>query len=131
MLHKAEPGMNMEGGYVGVPNKTAAVTTGIGVSLAKYNSFALQCRLALLASGGCDATFYIAQGTNSTQYSSVYLATVTLVSSTTADAEDVIEVKASDLTSGYSYVKGVIICASTTTQQAVSAQNLRFNPRFA
>jgi len=130
-MHKLEENIKCETG-VGplIPNATAA-QTGNAVSLAKYNNFALGCQLTDHASGGIGATFYIAQGTNSTQFSTSYLATCTLASNTTTDQSDVIEVRAEELSDGYTHVRGEIVMAATNTVQEVAALNIRFNPRFA
>lgn len=113
-----------------IPGATAAVV-GTGVSLAKYNNYALACTNTFIAANGCAVTYYIAQSTDNTTFSTSYLATCTLASNTTTNQNDVIEVRAEQLTDGYTYVAGVAACASTATQQTICAMGLRWNPRFA
>jgi len=112
-----------------IPNKTAA-TVGTGVSMAKYNNFALICLSSYEADHGTAVTFYIAESTDNSTFSTTYLATCTIASSTNAQQVDTIEVRADQLSDGYYYVRGEVTCAATSTEQRVAAAGIQFNPRF-
>lgn len=112
-----------------IPNSTTAVTGG-AVSMAKYNNAAIICALTDRTQYGSNATFQIAQGTNSTQFSTVMLKTVTLSSNTQTAQIDTIEVRAEELSDGYTYIRPVVTMAATATGQEISAQVVQFNPRF-
>jgi hypothetical protein len=109
---------------------TAVEKTGVGVDMAKFNNYvAIIQRTAVTQYGGA-LTAVIAESTDNTTYSDTYLATVTIASSTTTDQIDTVEVKASDLSAGYRYLR-CEVTPGAGTQNYFSCTNLRFNPRFA
>ncbi len=126
-MHKLEESIRYTSG---IPPQTVATSgNGIGVRLRKYNSFALSCQAAL-STAGAAVVFYIAQSTDNATYSTSYLATCTLAVSTTVARQDVIEVRAEQLSDGYTYVRGEYTATATNTYQFIAAGNLQFNARF-
>ncbi|HUT68668.1 MAG TPA: hypothetical protein VMW86_09010 [Dehalococcoidales bacterium] len=114
-----------------VSPRSVTVTTeidGVALDMAKFNGVCFAVQNKLGADSGA-LTCYIAEGTNSTQFSDTMLATVTLAASTTADQFDTVELKAPEMSTGYRYVRlEVNPAAGTTTHLAAVA--MRFGARF-
>ncbi|MBA7481237.1 MAG: hypothetical protein GH158_00205 [Dehalococcoidia bacterium] len=111
--------------------RIVTVTTeidGVALDMAKFNGVCFAIQNKLSADGGA-LTCNVAEGTNSTQFSDTFLATVTLAASTDADQFDTVEIKAPEMTAGYRYVRlEVNPAAGTTTQLAAIA--MRWSARF-
>lgn len=112
-----------------IPNKTSTVL-GDYVHMAKYNNFAMGCLLAHHTQITAGAIFYIAQGTDQTTFSTNYLATATLASSTTTCTATVIEVRAEQMTNLYQYLRGEVVMSATCATAAIAAGYMRFNARY-
>lgn len=129
-MHSLEQSTNP---VVAIAPKIVGSTTalaGVGVKMDKYNNFAMICMLKELAANGIDATFYIAESTDNSTFSTSYLKTCTLASNTETAQVDTIEVRADELSDGYYYVRGEVKMTATNTYQPAAAAGVQFNPRF-
>jgi hypothetical protein len=109
---------------------TAVEKTGAGVDMAKFNNYVAVIQMYAATQYAGTLTAVIAESTDNTTYSDTYLATVTIASSTTTNAIDTVEIKASDMSAGYRYLRAEIT-PGAGTQNYFSVTNLRFNPRFS
>lgn len=108
---------------------TATNVTGVGVDMSKYNNFAALVGAAPATQFIGAFTAYIAQSTDNTTFSTSYLATVTVASSTTLGYGDSLEVRAEQMSDTYRYLRVEILPAAGTTNY-IAAANLRFNSRY-
>lgn len=108
--------------------RTAAAVNGEAVDMAKYNNFAGVITVAGATQWQGAITAVIAEGTNSTQFSTSYLATKTIASATTNQIE-VIEVSDQAMSDGYRYLR-MELTPATGTGHMFAAVNCRFNPRY-
>lgn len=108
--------------------RTAAAVNGQAADMAKYHSFAGVITVAGATQWQGAITAVIAEGTNSTQFSTAYLATKTIASATTNQIE-VVEVSDQAMTDGYRYLR-MTLTPATGTGHKFSAVNCRFNPRY-
>lgn len=117
---------------VGVPvaatYRTAAAVNGEAVDMAKYRNFAGIINVAGATQWQGAITAVIAEGTNSTQFSTAYLATKTIATATTNQIE-VIEVNADKMSDGYRYLR-MTLTPAAGTGNLFAAVNARFNPRY-
>jgi len=110
--------------------RTAGTANGAGVDMAKYHNFAAVISAASATQWQGNLACYIAESTDNTTYSTVYLATKTVSSNTTTDQVAVIEVSDSKMTPGYRYLRLTVIPVGGTGNM-YAAINTRFNPRYA
>ena len=108
---------------------TAGLKAGIGCDMAKYNNFAGCISQVAGTQWQGDVTYYIAQSTDNTTFSTAYLATTTISSSTTTNQVGTIECRAEQMSDSYRYLR-VEALPATGTGNVYSVQNLRFNSRF-
>lgn len=108
--------------------RTAQAVNGNAVDMAKYHNFAGVITVAGATQWQGAITAVIAEGTNSTQFSTSYLATKTIASATTNTLE-VIEVSGDQMSDGYRYLR-LTLTPATGTGHMFAAINCRFNPRY-
>lgn len=118
---------------VGISPRTVTTTTeidGAGVDMSDYGNAAFLVSLASGTAWSGALTCYVAESTDNSTYSDTMLATVTVASSTTADQIGLVEIKSSDLSSGYRYAR-VEVNPAAGTVKTLSAVNIAFNKRFS
>lgn len=131
MTHRFQDDLKHDYGIAPKIPGATATQEGQALSMAKFNNIAVLCMLTDRTQYGAACTFYIAEGTTSTQFSATRLATATLASNTTTPQKTAIEVRAEQLSDGYTWVRAEAVMAATATGQEISADCVRFNPRFA
>lgn len=109
--------------------RTAGAVNGAAVDMAKYNNFAALIHVAGATQWQGALTCVVAEGTTSTQFSTAYLATLTIASGTTDTAQSV-EVRAEQMSDGYRYLRPTITPAAGTGN-LFDAVNVQLNPRYA
>lgn len=132
-MHKFAQNVRYDTGrHLVLGTATATAFTGTSADMAKYNNF------VAIVSGGAQAgtndigalVVYIAESTDTTTYSSNYLATATAASATGGLCfGTVVECRAEQMTDGYRYLRAVVVPAAGTNN-SIAIQNLRFNARF-
>jgi hypothetical protein len=108
--------------------RTAGAATGGTVDMAKFNNCAFIVNVAGATQWQGDLTCVVSEGTNSTQFSSAYIATLTIASATTDTAQS-LEIRGEQMSAGYRYVR-LIVTPAAGTGQLYSAVALQFNPRY-
>lgn len=129
-MHKIETDIN---GSVGIPvaatYRTAAAVNGVGVDMAKYNNYAAAITVAGATQWQGALTMVIAESTDNSTFSTAYLATVTVATATTNQA-DMVEISAEKMTDGYRYLRAEVTPAAGTGN-LFAVINARFNPRYS
>jgi len=129
-MHLLDENIKVDDGIpVPATYRTAQAVNGEAVDMAKYNNFAGVITVAGATQWQGAITAVVAEGTNSTQFSTAYLATKTIASATTNQIE-VIEVNADQMSDGYRYLR-MTLTPATGTGHKFAAVNCRFNPRYA
>ena len=108
--------------------RTAQAVNGVAVDMAKYHNFAGIVTVSGATQWLGAITAVIAEGTNSTQFSTSYLATKTIASATTNQIE-VVEISDQAMTDGYRYLR-LTLTPAAGTGNMFAAVNARFNPRY-
>lgn len=108
--------------------RTAAAVNGAAADMAKYHNFAGILTVTGATQWLGAITLKIAEGTNSTQFSTSHLATKTVASATTNQIE-IIEVSADQMSDGYRYLR-LEATPAAGTGNMFAAVNCRFNPRY-
>lgn len=128
-MHLFDENVKVDDG-VAVPAtyRTAAAVNGAAADMAKYHNFAGVIAVTGATQWLGAITAVIAEGTNSTQFSTTYLATKTIASATTNQIE-VVEVSDQAMTNGYRYLRMELTPAAGTGNM-FAAVNARFNPRY-
>jgi len=107
---------------------TAATVTGSAVDMAKYHNYAAIVHIRGATQWQDAITAHVYEGTNSTQFSTVAIATATYASATTHSVNE-IDVRDEEMTPGYRYLRTTLTMAGGTGNMA-GAINCRFNPRY-
>lgn len=129
-MHKIETDIKFEDGIpVAATYRTAAAVNGAAVDMAKYHNYAAVVTVAGATQWQGALTVVVAEGTTSTQFSTAYLATVTIATATTNQA-DVVEINDAQMTDGYRYLRAEATPAAGTGN-LFAVVNARFNPRYA
>ena len=128
-MHKGSENIKLtEGITVAATYRTAAAVNGAAVDMAKYNNYVGVVHVAGATQWEGALTCVIAEGTTSTQFSTSYLATLTIASATTDTAQSV-EVRAEEMTDGYRYLR-LEVTPAAGTGNLFDAVNAQFNPRY-
>jgi len=128
-MHKGSENIKLtEGITVAATYRTAGAANSAAVDMAKYNNYAAVVHVAGATQWQGALTVVVAEGTTSTQFSTSYLATLTIASGTTDTAQSV-EVRAEEMSDGYRYLRHTITPAAGTGNLYDSV-NARFNPRY-
>ena len=128
-MHLFDENIKVDDGIaVAATYRTANAVNGAAVDMAKYHNFAGVITQAGATQWQNSITYVIAEGTNSTQFSTSYLATKTVASATTNQIE-VIEVSADQMSDGYRYLR-ITATPATGTGHLFAVVNARFNPRY-
>jgi len=129
-MHKASENATITNAIpVAATYRTAGSATGVGVDMAKYNNYAAIINVAFETAWQGALTCSIAESTDNTTFSTAYLATVTIASSTDTNQAESLEVRAEEMTDGYRYLR-VEVAPAAGTGNLYSAVNVRFNPRY-
>lgn len=110
--------------------RTATVVNGAAVDMAKFHNFAGIITVAGATQWQGAITTVVAEGTTSTQFSTSYLATVTIASSTDTNQVGVVEISDTEMSDGYRYLR-LEATPAAGTGNMFAAVNCRFNPRYA
>lgn len=129
-MHRFKENIKYDQGIQPQVPGTGTRITGNYVWMAKYNNFAMGCMLAAHTQITAGATFYIAESTDSTHWSTLRMATATLSSSTTTCTCTTIEVRAEEMTNLYQYLRGEVVMSATCNTAAIAAGYMRFNARY-
>ena len=128
-MHLFDENIKVDDGVpVAATYRTANAVNGEAADMAKYHNFAGIITVTGATQWQNAITAVIAEGTNSTQFSTSYLATKTIASATTNQIE-VIEVSDQAMTNGYRYLR-MTLTPATGTGHLFAAVNCRFNPRY-
>ena len=129
-MHKGSENIKLSDAInVAATYRTAGSATGDGVDMAKYNNYAAVVHVAAATQWQGDLTCYIAESTDDSTYSTAYLATLTIASSTTADTAQSLEVRSEEMSDGYRYLRAEVHPAAGTGN-LYDAVNAQFNPRY-
>lgn len=128
-MHTFEENVKLTVGLEPTATRTDEAANGGYVDMAKFNNCAAVIQQAGATTAQGAVTYTLQEGTNSTQFSTVGLATVTIASATT-DQVDVIEVRAEEMTDDYVYLR-VTATPAAGTANAIGVTMQQFNPRFA
>lgn len=118
-----------DGIAVAATYRTAAAVNGAAADMAKYHNFAGIITVTGATQWQGAITAVLAEGTNSTQFSTTFLATKTVATATTNQIE-VIEISADKMSDGYRYLR-MELTPAAGTGNLFAAVNGRFNPRYA
>ncbi len=130
-MHRFKENVRADVGLLTLSTVSTSVnTTGTSVDMKKYNNF---CGLV----GGVVATavgsmqIYIAQSTDAATFSTAYIATATLSSSTVPNQGwfGSVECRAEQMSDGYRYLR-VEAIPTQGTGAVITIANLRFNSRY-
>lgn len=129
-MHKGSENTTFSDGInVAATYRTAGAANSAAVDMAKYNNYAALVHVAGATQWQGALTVVIAEGTNSTQFSTAYLATLT-VASATIDTAQSVEIRAEQMSDGYRYLRHTITPAAGTGNLYDSV-NVQFNPRYS
>ena len=128
-MHLLDENISVADGIpVAATYRTSAAVNGQAADMAKYHNFAGVVTVAGATQWQGGITVVVAEGTNSTQFSTSYLATKTIASATTNQIE-VIEISDQAMSAGYRYLR-LTATPATGTGHLFAAVNCRFNPRY-